>query len=62
MDALIDQALETLLHSAIWRSTWHMSLTTLIIVAVIAFGLLAYRRRKGKTSRRGYRYRSRYRK
>lgn len=63
MDALIDQALETLLHSAIWRSTWHMSMTTLIVVAVVAFLILAYRRRNGgRKSKRGYRYRSRYRK
>ncbi len=64
MDALIDEALETILHSAIWRSTWHMSMTTLIIVAVIAFLLLAYRRSRrtsqGKSRKRGYRYRNKY--
>ena len=67
MDALIDQALETILHSAIWRSTWHMSFTTLVIVAVLAFVILAYRRSKRGGSKRGgrsggYRYRSKYRK
>ncbi len=64
MDALIDQALETILHSAIWRSTWHMSSTTLIVVAIVAFALLAYRRRKkSKSSQKGgYKYRRRYRK
>jgi len=65
MDALIDEALETILHSAIWRSTWHMSMTTLIVVAVVAFLLLAYRRSR-KTNRHRkkgeYRYRNRYRK
>lgn len=64
MDALIDQALETILHSAIWRSTWHMSMTTLIIVAVVAFLLLAYRRSRKTNNRRGkngrYRYRNKY--
>lgn len=67
MDALIDQALETILHSAIWRSTWHMSFSTLVIVAVVAFVILAYRRsggsRSGRSGRsRGYKYRSKYRK
>jgi len=68
MDALIDEVLETLMHSAIWRSTAHLSLTTLIIIAVITFAILAYRRSKNKSlgrrssRRRGLRYRSRYRK
>ncbi len=63
MEALIDEALATIMHSAIWRSTWHMSFTTLVVVAVVAFLLLAYRRRKRGNSkpRRKYRYRSRYR-
>lgn len=63
MDALIDEALATIMHSAIWRSTWHMSLTTLLVVAIVAFLLLAYRRRKRGSSRprRRFRYRSRYR-
>jgi hypothetical protein len=64
MDALIDQALETLMHSAIWRSTWYMSFSTLITVAVVTFIILAWRRSRGKKSRKSgdYRYRSRYRK
>jgi len=66
MDALIDEVLETLMHSAIWRSTAHLSLTTLIVVAVLAFAILAYRRSKRGSGRRsgrgrgGFRYRSRY--
>ncbi|NND83296.1 MAG: hypothetical protein HKN50_12785 [Gammaproteobacteria bacterium] len=54
------------MHSAIWRSTWHMSLSTLVIVAVLAFIILAWRRSRRPKRRnrdsRGYRYRSRYRK
>lgn len=61
MNALIDEALETLMHSAIWRITWHLELTTLIIIAVVAFIVLAYRRRKntGSKHRRGRKYWSR---
>lgn len=57
MDSLIDEALNTLMHSAIWRITWHLPLSTLIIVAVVVFGILAYRRSRRGASR--YRYRSR---
>jgi len=64
VDALIDEVLETLTHSATWRSISHLSLTTLIVVAVIAFLILAYRRSKpskSSRSRRGsFRYRSHY--
>jgi cytochrome bd-type quinol oxidase subunit 1 len=59
MDALIDQALETVLHSAIWRSMWHMQLSTLIIIAAVAFLVLAYRRTRKKDSSRKSRYRDR---
>lgn len=62
MDSLIDQVLNTILHSAIWRSMWHIPLPALIAIAVIAFLLLAYRRtRRLKSSKkRGYKYRSKY--
>jgi len=64
MDALIDQVLETILHSAIWRSMWHMPLSTLLIIAALAFLILAYRRSRKKDSdgKSRYRYRSTYRK
>jgi len=66
MDALIDEVLETILHSAIWRSTAYLSFTTLIVIAILAFAILAYRRTRkrgtGKTRRKAFRYRSRYRK
>ena len=63
MDALIDSALETIMHSAIWRMTYHMEFVTLVIIALGAFVLLAWRRTRrseGRFGRRGYRYRKRY--
>ena len=44
MDALIDSVLESILHSVIWRSTWYLDFKTLIIIGVIAFIILAWRR------------------
>ena len=70
MDALIDQVLETVLRSAIWRTTWYLSFEVLIAVAIIAFLLLAFRRKRRSLNRRGqasnkagkpkYRYRKKY--
>ncbi len=62
MQDLIDLVLETVLRSVVWRTTWHLELGTLIIVGVIAFAILAYRRRRktSHTSNRGRR--NRYRK
>lgn len=68
MDALIDMVLETVLRSAIWRTTWHMSFEVLIGVAIIAFLLLAYRSRRNRSPggsskrsrKRGFKYRDKY--
>lgn len=63
MDSLIDQVLNTILHSAIWRAMWHVPLPALIGIAVVAFLLLAYRRTRRTRSnkrKRGYKYRSKY--
>ncbi len=63
MQDLIDLVLETVLRSVVWRTTWHLELGTLIIVGVIAFAILAYRRRRkisNTTNKRSkYRYRKR---
>lgn len=67
MEALIDMVLETVLRSAIWRTTGYLSLEGLLGVAIIAFLLLAYRsnrkRRRVLDSRKGrsaYKYRDHY--
>ncbi len=46
MQELIDLVLETILRSVVWRTTWHLELSTLILVGIIAFAALAWRRRK----------------
>ncbi len=61
MDALIDMVLETVLRSAIWRTTGYLSLEVLLGVAIIAFLVLAYRsQRKRRNARSVYKYRDRY--
>ena len=51
MDALIDEVLHSILHSAIWRSTWHLELTTLIIIGALAFIVLAIRKSRRRKKR-----------
>ncbi|MGH1540251.1 MAG: hypothetical protein ACRBHB_07500 [Arenicella sp.] len=60
MQGLIDQVLESILHSVIWRSTWHLPLPTLLLIGVIVFLILAYRR-SSRSNRRNPRPSKRYR-
>lgn len=61
MQDLIDMVLETLLRSVIWRTTWGLPLSTLIIIGVIVFLILAYRRRSRPRKRSRKRsYKSRF--
>ena len=52
MDSLIDEVLHSILHSVIWRSTWHLELTTLIVIGIVVFVILVWRktRRTRKSS------------
>ena len=63
MQELIDLVLETILRSVVWRTTWHLELGTLIIVGIIAFAILAWRRRdRGRYNKNSNKSRYRYRK
>ncbi len=56
MEALIDQVLNIIMRSAIWRTAWHLPPATLVFIAVVVFIIIAIRRkRRGKRSYRSRR-------